>query len=96
MSFEAIHPVIAQWVCGEFFSRVPTKVPTGYFLNKTPEPISNEPTILPSGYFLNEHSKFSQKVPINLIKMYLAGSFQSTHNELSIQSSFTTDSQRYC
>ena len=36
------------------------------------------------------------KVPINLIKMYLADSFQSTHNELSIWSSFTTNSQRTC
>ena len=28
--------------------------------------------------------------------MYLAGSFQSTHNELSIWSGFTTNSQRTC
>ena len=96
MSFEAIRPVITQQVCGEFFQKVPTKVPTGYFLNETPEFISNEPTKLPSGYFLNEHSKFFQKVPINLIKMYLAGSFQSTHNELLIWSSFTTNSPRTC
>ena len=96
VSFEAIRPVVTQQVYGEFFQKVPTKVPTGYFLNETPEFVSKEPTKLPSGYFLNECSEFFQKVPINLIKMYLAGSFQSIHNELSIWSSFTTNSQRTC
>ena len=78
VSFEAIRPVVTQQVCGEFLQKVPTKVPTGYFLNESPEFFSKEPTKLPSGYFLNERSEFFQKVPINLIKMYptiyLAGS----------------------
>ena len=78
VSFEAICPVITQQVCGEFFWKVPTKVPSGYFLNESPEFVSKEPSKLPSRYFLNKHSEFFQKVPINLIKMYptiyLAGS----------------------
>ena len=78
VSFEAIRPVITQQVCGEFFQKVPTKAPTGYFLSESPEFVSKEPTKLRSRYFLNECSKFFQKVPINLIKMYptiyLAGS----------------------
>ena len=78
------------------FKKYSPKYPLGTFLNETPEFISKEPTKLPSGYFLNKRSEFFQKVPINLIKMYLAGSFQSTHNELSIWSSFTTNSQRTC
>ena len=78
VSFEAIRLVITQQVCGEFFQKVPTKVPTGYFLNETPGFVSKEPTKIPIGYFLNKRSEFFQKVPINLIKMYptiyLAGS----------------------
>ena len=45
---------------------------------------------------MKELSEFFQKVPINLIKMYLTGSFQSTHKELSILSCFITTSQRTC
>ena len=78
MRFEAIRPVVTQQVCGEFFQKVPTKVPRGCFLNETPEFVSKEPTKLPNRYFLNECSEFFQKVPINLIKIYptiyLAGS----------------------
>ena len=51
VSFEAICPVITQQVCGEFFQKVPTKVPTGYFLNETPEFVSKEPTKYPAGTF---------------------------------------------
>ena len=65
-------------VLKQFTQSLPTKVPTGYFLNESPELVSKEPTKLPSGYFLNECSEFFQKVPVNLIKMYptiyLAGS----------------------
>ena len=51
VSFEAIRPVITQRVCSEFFSKVPTKVPTGYFLNETPEFILKNPLNYPAGTF---------------------------------------------
>ena len=54
VSFEAIRPVITQQVCGEFSLKVPAKVPTGYFLNETPEFVSKEPTKLPSRYFFKK------------------------------------------
>ena len=31
VSFEAICPVITQWVCGEFFKKYPPKYPVGTF-----------------------------------------------------------------
>ena len=31
VSFEAIHPVVTQQVCGEFFEKYPPKYPLGTF-----------------------------------------------------------------
>ena len=83
MSSETIHPVVTHQVSGGFFLKVPTKVPSGYFLNGSPEYFLNEPTKLPTGYFLNEPPGFFHNFVSNVPTMDLSHSLRvlskSTH-----------------
>src|SRR5258706_9392882 len=75
--------VVTHQVHGEFFLKVPTKVPSGYFLNEPPRYFLKEPIKLPSRYFLNEPPEFFHNFAFNVPTMNLSHSLRvlskSTH-----------------
>ena len=103
------HHMIGGYRSGYFY-KVPIPTPTGCELRvhfkKYPSmcPLHNlwvnggyfekEPSIVPTGHFVKETLGFFHKIPNDVITKYPVGSFQRTHNKLTIQPDFTMNSQR--
>ena len=58
VSFEKNCPLNAHWVHGEYFLKVPTKVPTRCFVKETLEFFHNSLPKVPSRYFVKEATGF--------------------------------------
>jgi hypothetical protein len=80
VSSETICPANTQWVCAEYFLKVPTKVPSRYFVKETLEFFHNSLTKVPTGYFVKGTKGFFHNllpnVPIKEPEPLIKSSFE--------------------
>jgi hypothetical protein len=81
VSSETIFPANTSQVHAEYFLKVPTKVPPGYFVNVTLDFFHNSLTQVPTRYFVKETLGFFHKsLPKVPSRYFVKETFEFVHN----------------